>query len=112
MSGINHFMESRHSCVVNIKLLNDDPLIICITPFQVVVQKSKWGWWGRKLYEEKDMDRARMTARNLPSWIENYLPAEMHDPLLRAFAKAALNCRSAEEFENMLQEAKARAGRG
>ena len=40
MSGINHFMESRQSCVVNIKLLNDDPLIICITPFQVVVQKS------------------------------------------------------------------------
>lgn len=110
MSRINHFSETKQFCLSNITLLNGDPLIICVTPSKVVIQKSRLGWWGRKLYEEKDMHRVAMTARNLPSGQECFLPAGMQDSLLCAFTNAALNCRSAEDFENELKEAAARAG--
>jgi len=85
---------------------NGDPCCISVAQTGVRVKKSRVGLFGAKLYEEKDLHEAALTARALDTlYPEKLTPREMRNPVLVAFVNAVLHCRDLAEVTRVLNEA-------
>jgi len=106
MGKLIKYWDDETSCWSRVNLVNGDPIRISVTQASVMVQKSRWGFLGTKLYHETNVGKIKLTAAVLHLNISQYItPKEMTNPLLRVFTQVALECNSAAELSirlNML----------
>ena len=65
MSNLHSFTDSKTGCFANVRMENGNPCYVSVAQTGVLVKKSKVGWFGAKLYEEKNAYRAAMAAKAL-----------------------------------------------
>ena len=92
MPELLHWSE-RIGCGATLRLDSGEPCLISIAQTSVRVRKSRFGFFGTTLYEEKNIYLAAQTGVALrdrfPEW---RLPVTMKNPVLAAFANAAWHC--------------------
>jgi hypothetical protein len=81
--------------------------LLSIAQVSVRVKKSRLGFMGPILYEEKNLYKAAQTAMALDYLFpESLLPPNgFNDPVLRAFTNAILHCSSCAQVTVTLNEA-------
>jgi hypothetical protein len=93
-----------------IRLDGGEPCLISIAQTGVRVKKSRYGWFGPILYNERNVYKAASTAMALSFlYRENQLPAGFTDPVLRSFTNAVLHCSTCAEVAVILNEAVVKA---
>ncbi len=81
---------------MTVLLDSSEPCLISVAQAGVRVKKSRWGFLGATLYEERNVHRAAQTAMALDElFSEMKLPVMIRNPVLRAFANAVWCCPSA-----------------
>jgi hypothetical protein len=94
-------LNSDEQCEINI-----------LPPGWVRVKKTRWGFWGRRLFLETEYFRLMMTANTLNDMFpDNLLPPHFPaDRFLVSFANAVLHCNTADQVARVLNDARARSG--
>jgi hypothetical protein len=93
-------------CFANIRMDNGDPCYISVAQTGVLVKKSRLGWFGAKLYDEKLVYRAAKTAQLLAGmYPEKLTPEDMTNPILDAFTNAVLHCSTLGEATVLMNQA-------
>jgi hypothetical protein len=105
------FMDSRTAGRgATFRLDSGEPCLLSIARPSVRVRKSRHGWFGATLYEEKVVYKSARTSVALAYLYQDYLlPPGFNDPVLRAFANAIMHCGSCSEVSTILNEAATRA---
>ena len=106
MTTLDRFMDhDRKGRWASIRMGNGDPCWIGIAQTGVLVKKSRIGISGAKLYEERNVyDAARTAQALLEMYADDLTPAEMGNPVLKAFVNAILHCRDLAEVTRVLNE--------
>ncbi len=95
---------------ITVRFENGEPYILSIAQSGVRVRKTRDGFFGPTLYEEKVVYNSARTALALAYLYQDYLlPPGFNDPVLRAFANAIMHCGNCSEVSAVLNEAVARA---
>ena len=107
MTALIRFMDDdRKGRWANIRMDNGDPCWVSIAQTGMLVKKSKTGFLGAKLYEEKNIYKAAKTAQVL---IEQYphdlTPDAMRNMVLKSIVNAILHCSDLAEVTIVLNEA-------
>lgn len=88
------------------RLDSGEPCLISVAQAGVRVRKSRFGFLGAILYNEKNVYLAAKTAmalgRQFPT---NIVPVQIKNPVLCAFANAAWHCPTAAVVAQILNEA-------
>ncbi len=106
MTRLHSYQDSRTGCYANIRMENGDPCFVGVAQTGVLVKKSRVGFFGAKLYEEKRTYDAAMTAKALAYLYPDRLtPTNMTNPVLNAFTNAILHCSTLGEVACVLNEA-------
>jgi hypothetical protein len=91
---------------MTIRLPSGEPCLISVAQAGVRVKKSRLGWLGAVLYDERNAYKAAATgialSRLFPT---NLLPVQIRNPVLQAFANAVWHCQTAAEVARVLYEA-------
>lgn len=116
MTTLHSYKDSSTGCFANIRMKNGDPCFISVAQAGVLVKKSRVGWFGAKLYDEKNVYEAAMMAKALAYlYPERLTPQGMANPVLNAFTNAVLHCSSLTEATRILntavKETETRAGK-
>jgi hypothetical protein len=102
---ILHFSEKIGSGIT-IRLDSGEPCIISVAQSGVLVKKSRFGFLGATLYNEKNVYLAAKTGIALAALFPtNLVPVAIKNPVLRAFANAAWHCPTAAAVVRALNEA-------
>jgi hypothetical protein len=105
MPKILHFSE-RVGCGLTMRLNSREPCLISVAQAGVLVRKSRFGFFGAILYNEKNVYLAAKTGMALDQQFPTYLlPVQIVNPVLRAFANAAWHCPTAARVALVLNEA-------
>ena len=89
-----------------IRLDNGSPCTVRCASIGVRVKRTRWGWFGPVLFEEKNVEQAARTAMVLAvQFPNNLLPMRLNNPVLRAFTNAIMHCSSSPEVANVLKAA-------
>ena len=104
MTEIHSFKDNNSTCYANIRMGNGDPCYVSVAQTGVLVKKSKIGMFGAKLYEESNVHVAAKNAERLYGLYPDKTPADMTNPVLKAFTNAILNCRTLAEVTRVLNE--------
>ena len=95
MPELLHYSETT-GCGVTLRLDNGEPCLISVAQTGVRVRKTRFGFLGSILFDEKNVYLAARTAMGLhelfPRWM---LPVTIKNPVLSAFANAAWQSPSA-----------------
>lgn len=95
MPKLLHHSETT-GCGVTIRLDSGEPCVISVARTGVRVKKSRFGFLGATLYDEKNVYRAAQTAKALSELFPvPKLPVSIDNPVLNAFANAAWHCPTA-----------------
>ena len=107
MTELIRFLDDdRKGCWANILMDNGNPCWVGIAQTGVLVKKSKMGWVGAKLYEEKNVYEAAKTAKTLSKqYIDDLTPDEMRNIVLKSIVNAVLHCSNLAEVAIILNEA-------
>ena len=106
MTKLHSYKDSAAGCFANVRMDNGDPCFISVAQIGVLVKKSKLGFLGAKLYDEKRVYEAAMTAKALAYlYPERLTPADINNPVLNAFTNAVLHCSTLAEVTRVLNEA-------
>lgn len=84
--------RSPTPCWARVRLKEGGYVFISVTPFGTTVRKSRWGFWGRKLFSANKR-HAEETAASLLAWQSELgcsLPQDLRTLELAGFAAAAL----------------------
>lgn len=101
--------NKRPGIGATIRLDSGEPCLISVAKNWVRVRKSRLGFLGPLLYDEKDAaETANALALLFP---DDLLPPGFTNPILRAFANAVLHCSTCAEAAVALNEAVAKAGK-
>jgi hypothetical protein len=110
MTRILHFSK-KVGCGATFMLDSGEPCVLSIAQTGVRVRKSRRGFMGPILYDEKNVYRAAQTGMALASiFPERKIPIPIANPLLGAFANAIWHCASAAEVARTLNEASSNIG--
>ena len=84
---------------------NGDPCFIGVTDTEVLVKKSKVGFFGPKIYQKQNrLWRVDRNFEILEGLYPNILtPDRMTNRWLRSFTNAALHCSTIAEFADVLK---------
>ena len=105
MTVLIRFLDANTGRWANLRMDNDDPCWISVAQIGVLVKKSNVGLFGTKLYDQRDIYKAASTAKALwEQYTEDKTPPGMTDPVLKAFANAALHCSSLAEVKRILDQ--------
>lgn len=97
--------NGRPGLGATIQLDNGEPCLISIAQTGMLVKKSRFGFMGPVLYNEKNIYQAAATAKALSErFPDSLLPPGFTDPVLSAFANAVLHCASCAEVAVTLNE--------
>jgi hypothetical protein len=106
MGKLLRYADSNTQCWSRVNLPNGDSIWISVAQSGVLVKRSRLGLLGAKLYHEKNVYRAAMTASALDDeFVAWTTPDEMNNPVLRAFTQAALEAETASQLSIRLNEA-------
>jgi hypothetical protein len=98
--------NGRPGLGATIRFESGETCLISIAQSGVRVKKSRFGFLGSVLYNEKNVYKAAATANALGEHFPNsLLPSGFSDPVLRAFANAVLHCSNCAEVAITLNEA-------
>jgi hypothetical protein len=105
MPKILHFSE-RIGCGVTVLLDSGEACLLSVAQTGVRVKKSRFGFLGAILYNEKNVYLAAKTGMALAAiFPERKIPISISNPVLGAFANAIWHCASAAEVARTLNEA-------
>jgi hypothetical protein len=108
MPTILHFSE-RVGCGITVQLDSGEPCLISVAQAGVRARKSRTGFFGAILYNEKNVYLAAKTGMALDQQFPTHLvPVQIVNPVLRAFANAAWHCPTASTVARVLNEALSR----
>jgi hypothetical protein len=101
------FGDSNASgCGATVMLASGEPCLLSIAQSGVRVKKSRYGFFGATLYDEKIVyNNARRTAALAYLFPEKLFPNGITNLNLRVFFNAILHCQSAAEVSVTLNEA-------
>ena len=100
------YLDGKLGCWSRVSLESGDPIWISIAQTGVIVKKSRLGLMGATLYNETNVSTAAKMAQALDAQVSKYAtPAEMTNPVLRAFTQAALECQSAAQLAVRISKA-------
>ena len=107
----------KRGCGATVLLELGEPCLLSIAQSGILVKKSRYGFFGAELYNEKNVYiNARRTGALAYLFPDKQFPDSVSSPNLRAFFNAILHCRSAVEVCTTLNEAipmaEAKAGCG
>ena len=106
MTELHSYKDSGAGCFANIRMDNGDPCFISVAQTGVLVKKSKLGWLGAKLYDEKLVYNAAKTAQALAEiYPEKLTPEDITNPVLDAFTNAVLHCSTLAEATIVINKA-------
>lgn len=106
MAKLHSYKDSRTGCYANVRMDNGDPCFISVAQTGVLVKRSRLGVFGAKLYEEKRVYDAAVTAKALPYLYRDRLtPEGITNPILNAFTNAVLHCSTLAEATRIINEA-------
>jgi hypothetical protein len=92
---------------VTIRLDSGEPCVISVAQTGVRVKKSRFGFLGPTLFEERDVYQAARTGMALAELFPDFkLPVTIKNPVLSAFANAAWHCSSAAAVSVTLGKAR------
>ena len=105
MTRILDFSETV-GCGATFMLDSGEPCVLSVAQTGVRVRKSRYGFMGPILYDERNVYRAAQTGIALDSiFPERKIPIPISNPLLRAFANAIWHCANAADVARTLNEA-------
>lgn len=103
---LKSFKDNKISCFANVVLASGEPCFVGVAQSGVLVKRSKIGWFGAKLYNEKDVFKAAMTAKALDFiYPIRLFDEDIENPVLAAFVNAALDSKDAAEMTNICNTA-------
>lgn len=106
MTRILAFMDTDRARWARFRMADGEPCWVGIAATGILVKRSKLGLFGRKIYEEKNLDRA---ARLMGALDEAFpfdgTPEDLSSPVLQPVANAILHCQSLEEVQKVLHSA-------
>ena len=106
LTRIIRFQDNENACYASLRLGNGEPCHISVARKSIIVRRSRFGLFGRKLYRELDAGRNAAVAEALDAlYPANLLPRGFSNPMLSAFTNSVLQCGSAEEVTCMFGEA-------
>lgn len=93
-----------------IRLDSGEACTVSFAPDGIRMKASRFGWFGRTIFRERNPHRVRLLAIVLecrfPSCV---LPDGFTDPILRAFANAIMHCANCSGVATTVTEAVAEA---
>jgi hypothetical protein len=102
----------RRGLGATIRLDSGEPCLISCAQTGVRVKKTRYGFLGPILFEEKSAYRAARTAMTLDDQFpDSLLPPGFTNPVLKAFANAILHCATCAEVTVILNEASNSSGK-
>ena len=105
MTSILHFSEKAR-CRATFMLDSGEPCVLSVAQTGVRVRKSRYGFMGPILYDEKNVYLAAKTGMTLDALFpERKVPIPIANPVLGAFANAIWHCASAAEVARTLNKA-------
>jgi len=107
MTELIRFLDDdRKGRWANIRMDNGDPCWVSIAQTGILEKKSKVGFLGAILYEEKDIYKAAKNAQALSDkYLNNLTPEEMWNPVFKSIVNAILHCNNLPEVTLVLNEA-------
>lgn len=106
MAHLHSYRDGPSGCFANIRMDSGDPCFVSIAQTGVLVKKSKLGWFGATLYNEKEVDPVAVTAMALTYLYPNKVtPPGITNPVLNAFVNAILHCLTLPEVTLILNHA-------
>jgi hypothetical protein len=106
MGILIRYLNCKEGYWSRVDLENGDPIWISVAHTGVVVKKSKIGFLGTTLYNERSNFSAAKTAHALNAGISKYVtPIDMTNPVLRAFTQVALESKSADQLAARVNQA-------
>jgi hypothetical protein len=107
------YFSERFGCGITLRLDSGEPCLISVAQTGVRVRKSRHGWFGAILYEERNVYLAAKTGMALDQLFPvNVVPVTIQNPVLRAFANAVWHCPTAAAVARTLNEAISDVERG
>jgi hypothetical protein len=114
MATVPHFADvsnRRPGRGATIRLDSGEPCLVSIARTGVRVRKSRLGFFGPILYNEKNVYQAALTAQALDMLFpDRLLPPGFVDSVLSAFANAIMHCATCAEVAITLNRATDKAG--
>jgi hypothetical protein len=105
MTILLHYSE-RVGCGATLRLDSGEPCLISVAQSGVRVIKSRLGWLGPILYDEKNVYLAAQTGLALQELFpEKRVPVTFRNPVLSAFTNAAWHCSTASEVAKTFNRA-------
>ena len=106
-SKILFFGDSpKRGCGATVLLKSGEPCLLSIAQSGILVKKSRHGFFGAELYNEKNVYiNARRTGALAYLFPDKRFPDGVSSPNLRAFFNAILHCRNANEVCTVLNRA-------
>jgi len=93
-------------CWSQVKTSAGETLWIGIAQTGILVKLSKWGFFGKKLFEETNPVKAGEIARRISAYIEDAsIPEGMTNIVLISLTVNALQCPTANDFAARLRTA-------
>ena len=80
-----------------IMMQNGDYCWVEVSEEAIQVKHSKDGFFGLKMYEERDAEKAKQLANHFGTVLSNIAPEEMHHPVLKPLVNTVLHCSSLAE---------------
>lgn len=103
MGKLIRFQDDQHGCWARVDWENGEPVWISIAQSGVLAKRSRIGFFGTKLYDERNIHDCVAMSRVLDDQILKEesliaLPRALTSPILQSFTRLALETRSAVEF--------------
>ncbi len=106
LTQLRSFKDGPTGCFANIRMDNGDPCYVSVAQTGVIIKKSRIGMFGAKLYDERNVYNAAMTAKALDYLYNDRLtPPDINSPVLNSFTNAILHCSTLAEATRVINEA-------
>ena len=100
MTEVVSFLDSDSARWVRFRMANGDPCWLSVARTGVMVKRSKVGLFGRKVFEERDVERAAHLMHALDvRFPDDITPTGLSSPVLQPLANAILHCSTVEDVD-------------
>ena len=94
--------DEEHGGWARIKMQNGDYCWVEVSDHSIQVKHSKSGFFGVKMYEERDAEKAMRVAQHFGAVLSDIAPGEIHHPVLKPLVNTVLHCSSLAEVARIL----------
>jgi hypothetical protein len=103
MGTLNRYQDNGRACFSRVDWESGEPAFISVSQSGVLVKRSNLGFFGAKLYDERNIHDCVAMSRVLDDNVLTpesrlTLPEDLASPVLQSFTRLAIQTRSAAEF--------------